>query len=179
MRVVIVYESLFGNTRQVAEAIGTGVREARPDADVDCVRVDKADRERVGSADLLIVGGPTHMRGMPSGLSRKIGLQSEKKHAEGEPERPRHEAEEDVEGPGLRDWFHELLQARGDVPAAAFDTRGDFRFAGGAAPAIARRLRVHGYRLVAEPEGFITEDAEGPLREGELDRAKAWGTALG
>ncbi len=179
MRVVIVYESLFGNTRRVAEAIGAGVREARPDAEVDCVRVDKVDRERVGSADLLIVGGPTHMRGMPSGPSRKIGLQSEKKHAEAEPERPRHEAEEGAEGPGLRDWFHELLQARDDVPAAAFDTRGDFRFAGGAAPAIARRLRLHGYRLVAEPEGFITEDAEGPLREGELDRAKAWGTALG
>lgn len=128
MHVVIVYESLFGNTRQVAEAIGAGVREARPDAEVDCVRVDKADRERVGSADLLIVGGPTHMRGMPSGLSRKIGLQSEKKQAEDESERPRHEAEEDAEGPGLRDWFHELLQTRGDVRAAAFDTRGDFRF---------------------------------------------------
>ncbi|MGW7456268.1 flavodoxin family protein [Streptomyces sp. NPDC054797] len=178
MRVVIVCESLFGNTRQVAEAIGAGVQQSRPDAEVDCVRVDEADQARVGSADLLIVGGPTHMRGMTSGLSRKIGLQSEKKQAEAEPEKPRHEAEEDVEGPGLRDWFHELLRTRGDVPAAAFDTRGDFRFAGGAAPAIARRLRVHGYRLVAEPEGFITEDAEGPLREGELDRAKAWGTAL-
>ncbi len=64
------------------------------------------------------------------------------------------------------------------MPAAAFYTRGDFRFAGGAAPAIARRLRGHGCRHVAEPEGFVTGDAEGPLREGELDRAKAWGAAL-
>jgi hypothetical protein len=32
--------------------------------------------------------------------------------------------------------------------------------------------------LVAEPEGFIIEDTEGPLRAGESDRAKAWGADL-
>jgi hypothetical protein len=50
--------------------------------------------------------------------------------------------------------------------------------AGGAAHGIARRLRRHGYELVAEPEGFIIEDTEGPLRAGESDRAKAWGADL-
>ncbi|MET9881845.1 flavodoxin domain-containing protein [Streptomyces sp. NPDC006430] len=179
MRAVIVYESLFGNTRQVAEAVGAGVREAHPEAEVDCVRVDEAGPERIGTADLLIVGGPTHMRGMTSGLSRKLGLRSEKEQADQEPEQPRHTAEEGAEGPGLRDWFHELGTTHEAIPAAAFDTRGDFRFAGGAAPAIARRLRSHGYRLAADPEGFITDDAEGPLREGELDRARAWGATLG
>ena len=178
MRVAIVYESLFGNTRQVAEAIADGVRESRPDAEIDCLRVEEATPERVAAADLLVVGGPTHMRGMTSGLSRKMGLQAEQKESEDDQEKTRHEPEEGAEGPGVRDWFHGLSKTRNGARAAAFDTRADFRLAGGAAHAIARRLRSHGYQLAAEPEGFIIEDTEGPLREGELDRAKAWGSAL-
>jgi hypothetical protein len=50
--------------------------------------------------------------------------------------------------------------------------------AGGAAGGIARRLRKHGYQLVSDPEGFVVDDAYGPLRPGEIDRAKAWGAQL-
>jgi hypothetical protein len=39
-------------------------------------------------------------------------------------------------------------------------------------------LRHHGYRIVAEPEGFIIEDTTVPLREGELVRAAEWGASL-
>jgi hypothetical protein len=62
--------------------------------------------------------------------------------------------------------------------AAAFDTRLDKPLAGGAAPRIARRLARLGYRLAADPEGFIVEDMAGPLRAGELERARAWGAGL-
>ncbi|TQK50023.1 flavodoxin [Streptomyces sp. SLBN-118] len=178
MRVAIVYESLFGNTSQVAAAIADGVRESRPDAEIECLRVDEATPERVGAADLLVVGGPTHMRGMTSGLSRKMGLQAEQKEGEKDQAKPRHEPEEGAEGPGVRDWFRGLSKTGNGARAAAFDTRADFRLAGGAAHAIARRLRSHGYQLITEPEGFIIEDTEGPLREGELDRAKAWAAGL-
>jgi hypothetical protein len=50
--------------------------------------------------------------------------------------------------------------------------------AGGAAHGIARRLRRHGYELVAEPESFVIEGTEGPLRAGEPDRVRAWGADL-
>ncbi len=50
--------------------------------------------------------------------------------------------------------------------------------AGGAANGIARRLSGHHYEMVAEPEGFIVEDNDGPLRTGELARARAWGAGL-
>jgi hypothetical protein len=49
--------------------------------------------------------------------------------------------------------------------------------AGGAAPHIARRLRHHGYRVLAA-EGFIVDGTHGPLRDGELDRARDWGASL-
>jgi Flavodoxin len=175
MRILVVYESLFGNTHEVAEAIGDGIR-SRPDADVTCRPVAEAKPDDVTAADLLVVGGPTHMRGMTSGLSRKMGLRGEAQKAatDGTDFAP----EPGAEGPGVRDWFDALPKAAGGSRAAAFDTRADVRLAGGAAHGIARRLRRHGYELVAEPEGFIIEDIEGPLRDGEHDRARAWGADL-
>ena len=86
MKITIVYESMFGNTHEVAQAIGDGVREAEPDADVECVPVGDASPELIKSTDLLVVGGPTHIRGMTSAFSRKIGVSGEEKiEAAGEP----------------------------------------------------------------------------------------------
>ena len=79
MKITIVYESMFGNTHEVAQAIGDGVRDAEPDADVECVPVGDASPELIKSTDLLVVGGPTHIRGMTSGFSRKIGVSGEEK----------------------------------------------------------------------------------------------------
>jgi hypothetical protein len=175
MKVTIVYESMFGNTHEVAQAIGDGVREAHPDAEIQCVPVAEASAE-VGSTDLLVVGGPTHIRGMASGFSRKLGISGEEKaEAKGE---PTHELEPDAEGPGLREWFDDLQRIGGGRKAAAFDTRLESRMAGGAAHGIARRLRRHGYDLVSDPEGFVVDDSYGPLRAGEIERAKQWGAQL-
>ncbi|MFE5912549.1 flavodoxin family protein [Streptomyces wedmorensis] len=178
MRAVIVYESLFGNTREIADAIGEGVKETHPAAEVECMTVVDALPERIGRTDLLVVGGPTHTRGMTTGMSRRMGLKAEKQEAEKE-KRP-FTPEAGAEGPGVRDWFHDTLPKAhtGTHAAAAFDTRADTRLAGAAARGIARRLRSHGYELVAEPEGFVIEEIDGPLRAGERDRARAWGAAL-
>ena len=77
MKITIVYESMFGNTHEVAKAISEGAREAYADADVECVPVAEASPELIKGTDLLVVGGPTHMRGMTSGFSRKIGVSGE------------------------------------------------------------------------------------------------------
>ena len=177
MRVAVVYESLFGNTHEVAAAVATGVTDARPDASVELMRIGETDPAQVAQAGLLIVGGPTHMRGMTRGFSRKPGVATEGKTAPGDGhDLP--EPEPGAEGPGVRDWLHRLPTADAGQTAAAFDTRLDARMAGGAAHGIARRLRSAGYRLIAEPEGFVVEDAEGPLRAGEHERARAWAAEL-
>jgi hypothetical protein len=175
MRVVIVYESLFGNTREVAEAIRDGIQAVQPEVSVTCVRATEADRHVALGADLLVVGGPTHAHGMASALTRRMGLKAEARVPAGV---PGHGPEPGAGGPGIREWFHGLPKAPAGSRCAAFDTRGDVRMAGGAASAIARRLRRHAYQLVAEPAGFIVEDVSGPLRDGELDRARAWGASL-
>jgi hypothetical protein len=176
MKTVIVYESVYGNTHDVAEAIAEGVREAQPEAAVACLPVAQAGPEVTRGADLLVVGGPTHMHGMSSGLSRRMAVSAEARKARGGG--AAHETEEGAEGPGLRDWFHSLPRTEHGTHAAAFDTRVDSRMSGAAAEGIARRLDQHDYQLAADPEGFIVDESEGPLRAGELERAKAWGAGL-
>ncbi|MFI6445663.1 flavodoxin family protein [Kitasatospora sp. NPDC050543] len=174
MQALIVYESMYGNTREVAEAIAEGVHEAEPEASVSCVPAAAAGPDVTRAADLLVVGGPTHMHGMSSGLSRKMAQSAGAKHEGGTSREPAAGAE----GPGLRSWFHDLPKTEPGTHAAAFDTRADSRMSGGAAGGIAHRLSQHHYDVVVEPEGFIVEDTEGPLRAGELDRARAWGASL-
>ncbi len=174
MHVAIVYESLFGNTRQIAEAISEGIRSSHPEAEVDCLGVGQAASDRLRTVDLLIVGGPTHMYGMTWSLSRRMGLGSERMNAG-----PGHEPDPGAEGPGVRTWLRNLPKTDRHTHAAAFDTRTTSPTSGGAAHGIARRLRGHGYDVVAKPHGFFIEGAaDGPLRAGELDRARSWAATL-
>ena len=176
MQVLIVYESIFGNTHRVAGAIAAGIRQASPGAAVECVSVAHASADRIACADLLVVGGPTHARGMSIERSRADAARSPAKFA---PKGVRAPAiDPAAQGPGLRTWFHGLPRARRGARAAAFDTRLQNPMAGGAARGIARRLRGHGYAVVGKPRGFIVDEAAGPLRYGELDRASAWGASL-
>jgi DivIVA domain-containing protein len=158
---------------KVVQAISDGVREAHPDSQVECVAVRKASPELIKSTDLLIVGGPTHFGHMTTGFSRKRQVSGEKK-AEAKDEPP-HELEPDTEGPGLREWFHQLPKAK---EGAAFKTRLGSALAGGADYGIAHRLQRHGYYLVKNPEGFVLNEAHGPLHAGEIERAKEWGAQL-
>jgi len=172
MRVLVVYESMFGNTRSIAEAIAAGLSGA---TDVVLVPVRDVTPEQVSAADLLVVGGPTHAHGMSSSQSRKGA--------------PDYVDRFDVplvlepgwDGPGLRDWFTTLpeSQGKGHGRGAAFDTRADINhlLSGRASRGIADRLRHHGYRLVADPESFLV-DRQNQLLPEELARAAAWGTSL-
>lgn len=172
MHVVGLFESWFGNTREVAEAIADGARAADPTAEVACLRVAEADRRSEPPTCLSRRPDPHSRHDFRH--ERMMGLTAEEKKDEAE----QHEIEPGAEGRGVRDWFGELPKATKGTKAAAFDTRGDARMAGGAAHGIARRLRHHGYDLVAEPEGSIIEGTEGPLRAGESERARIWGGNL-
>ena len=167
VRVVIVYESMYGNTHLVAEKMAEGVNSR---AEAVIVPVAKASHELVEGADLLVVGGPTHMHGLSSSMSRHA--------AESDAEKQRRVIDPDAEGEGLRTWFHGLDRTSG-TPSAAFDTRldGPTEFTGRAAKGIVHRLEHHGFRVIAAPESFIV-DKENHLLPGEGDRARAWAIDL-
>jgi hypothetical protein len=165
MRALVAYESIYGNTRAIAEAVGEGLA---PVGVVEVRPVHEADDEGV---DLLVVGGPTHMHGMTSSLSRRMAVKAgEEDGVDIEPG-----AREEI---GLRQWLSKRSGQHRE--AAAFDTRGDAspRLTGMASRGIHRRLHGAGFRLIADPESFLVDDSEGPLAEGELERARAWGARL-
>jgi hypothetical protein len=85
IKLTTVYESMFGNTHKVAQAISDGVREAHPHADVECVAVGRASPELIKSTDPLIVGGPTHIRHMTTDFSRKRQAAGKVRKPKGEP----------------------------------------------------------------------------------------------
>jgi flavorubredoxin len=165
MHVLVVYESMFGNTQQIAGAVAEGLE---PYARVELVEVSDAatgglDRD----VDLLVVGGPTHAMG----LSRPGSRQSATQQA----------ADGVVSGDtGLREWLAEIHLRRG-LPVAAFDTRFDkpVLMVGSAARGAAKRLRRAGCALIGTPESFFVAASLGPLREGELERARRWGASIG
>jgi hypothetical protein len=174
--VAVVYESSFGNTRQIAEAVADGVREAGPQTRVAVLGVEEATPERLGQPELLIVGGPTHYRGMSRDSSRKkaVGTRVSPAPDQG------HGVQDTsgAAGSGIREWLAVLPRAAQGQSAAAFDTRLAVPLAGGAARPIGRALRRLGFAVASEPQGFVVDGAKGPLRGGESDRAKAWGAGL-
>lgn len=164
MRALVIYESMYGNTHAIADAVAEGLGaevEVRPVHDAGSGPAD---------VDFLVVGGPTHMHGLSTALSRKMALSAAKEDA-GKVEPGA------TEEPGLREWLRRLDGA--GLRAAAFDTRGDARAAltGSAARGMGRRLRHHGCDVI-DSQSFLVADAEGPLEDGELDRAREWGAAL-
>ena len=168
MRAVVVYESMFGNTHAIADAVGKGLE---PVADVVVVPVVEAGRERLGDADLLVVGGPTHFHGMSRPRTRKW--------AAGTARKPKKDLvlDRDAPGPGVRDWLRSL--GHGHTKCAAFDTRfkGPAGLRGKASRPISRTLRRHGFEVVAKPESFFVT-LENHLVPGEEARAREWGKQL-
>lgn len=162
MRAVVVVESMFGNTRQVAEAIAEGLR---PAVDTEVVDIGAAPEAIDPDVGLVVVGGPTHAFGMSRPASRAQALQ-EAGTSGGLP---------DV---GMREWLEHLGPVGAGVVTATFDTRMKSRWAGSAAASASKLLRRRGVQTLAPSHSFVVTDKSGPLAPGELDRARAWGVEL-
>jgi flavodoxin I len=152
MKALIIYDSMYGNTEKIAQAIGDGLT-----GEVEVVRVGEVNPSELKTFDLLIFGSPVH-GGRPT---------------------------------AALDAFLKKLPANSlkGRRVAAFDTRFESEDQGiglrlvmsvlrYAADRIAKDLAKKGGRLVAEPEGFIVENKEGPLKQGELERASKWAKGM-
>jgi len=160
-RVLIVYESMFGNTRRIAEAVAEGLGDA-----VEVVEVGSAPTLLPEDVDLLVVGAPTHA----FGLSRP----STRESAAGQ-------AVDDVvsTGIGVREWLDELRHGPAPVTACAFDTRVKVGILpGSAARKALRRLGKLGFPALVKAESFFVGGTPGPLLDGEVRRAREWGESL-
>ncbi|HEX5115129.1 MAG TPA: flavodoxin domain-containing protein [Pseudonocardiaceae bacterium] len=164
MRALVIWESAFGNTRKIAESIAEGLA---PTVTATTAEAGRLDAGLLDGIDLLVVGAPTHMFGLPSARSRQNEIQQVR-------------GEWQPAAGGVREWLAAAPPVgRRTVVAAAFDTR----FAkphwvtGSAARATAKQLKDLGYRVVAT-ESFFVARAEGPLLRGEFERAHGWAEGL-
>ncbi|QHC69552.1 flavodoxin [Rathayibacter sp. VKM Ac-2801] len=167
MRALVVYESPFGNTHCIAEAIGRGLADT---VEVDVVGVHAAPG--LEGVDLLVVGGPTQVHTLSTPRAR---AETPERAADA---RRGLRLDDDAGGIGIREWLDALPPFTG--MAASFDTRTDIPriLSGAAAGHLDHRLAGHGLRPVITPMSFLV-DTHNDLEHTELDRARAWGALLG
>jgi hypothetical protein len=161
---LVVYESMFGGTRQVAEAVADGLARSTR---CTVVEVGAAPTVVDNDVDLLVIGAPTHAFGLSTPDTR-------------------HAAQDETTTPvisrdlGVREWLAALVVLSAGTRTAAFDTHVKQRWVpGSASHKIAHALAHKGLSPAVEPVSFRVEGVTGPLLDGELDRARQWGDALG
>jgi hypothetical protein len=160
MKALVVYESMWGNTEEVARAVAVGLSESFP---VEVIDVSSAPIDPGPEYSLIVVGGPTHAFSMSRPTTRADA------HARG--------AQHGEEVAGLREWLDQLPTAHRGQVVATFDTKvAKMRhLPGSAAKSAAKAASRHGYQRPNLVESFYVQDTEGPLLDGELDRATEWG----
>jgi len=165
MKIVVVYESMFGNTKTVAEAIAEGLADA---GEVKIGTVDELSPDEARDTGLIVAGGPTHAHGMakPNAHESLASDESYQQYGQVLPGEV-----------SLRDWLERLRD--GHAKAAAFDTRYEkpMFLTGSAAKKIGIILKSKGHSVV-EAHSFFVEAVGGPLGDGERERAVAWGREL-
>ena len=169
MKAIVVYESYWGNTASVARAIAEGLGEG-----ARSMTTDEATEEALAGVGLIVAGSPIIAFQLPSEKTRRDMAAKPDKKAPSPP---------DLSHPSIRSWLVTLSQAGASgqgaaaVRAAAFET--GFKLSpGGSAGKILRMLGEKGYMPVAKKQRFLVKASYGPMKDGELDRAKAWGDEL-
>ena len=155
MKVVIVYDSFFGNTEKIANAISDSFGSHE---NVRTVRVSDILPDQLTGLDLLIVGSPTRAFRPTIDI---IGFMNQ------------------MPSCGLKGVKVAAFDTRYSIAKAKVLFTNIFsRQFGYAAESIAYKLVNKGGTLVAPPMGFVVTDPEGPLKAGEVERATDWAKAI-
>ncbi|HAU98817.1 MAG: Flavodoxin/nitric oxide synthase [Microgenomates group bacterium GW2011_GWF2_45_18] len=157
MNILIVYDSLYGNTKKIALEMLDALLQQKESfgqkMKVEAMYVQDVTQEHLLEADLLIVGSPTHGgRAKPSMQmfldAIPLGALTHKKVA--------------------------VFDTRFLEREQNFALRALLKTIGYAAPKIADVLQKKGGEIVLPPEGFIVKGKTGPISNGELERAREW-----
>jgi flavodoxin I len=162
VKALVVFDSAYGNTAQIARAIGEGL--ATGEDEIPVRQVGDVQPEDLTGLDVLVVGSPTQRMNFIEGVGDFL---------------------ESIPHNGLvgvRVAAFDTRISNEDMQAAVQSRVTRFfirlflhRFA---ATPIAAELKKKGGQPVIKPEGFFVTDTEGPLKAGELERATAWGQQI-
>ena len=160
MKAMVIYDSVYGNTGQIGNAVGTAIGTAlgSPE-DVQVVKAGDARPEQLAGLSLLVVGSATQ-KFSPLGATTRFLKTIPKNGLEG------------IKVAAFDTRF--TVSAIERIRILAFIVR----IFGYAAEPIAKRLEKAGGELAVPPEAFYVGDTKGPLLEGELERAADWGRQI-
>ncbi|MCL4560692.1 MAG: flavodoxin family protein [Chloroflexi bacterium] len=155
MKTLVIYDSVFGNTEKIAQAIAESLGSR---GSVEILKVGQVAPEQLAGYDLVVVGSPT--RGFRpteavAGLLKRVRSMTLK---------------------GMRVAAFDTRLKADELDKAWF--RFLVKTGGYAAKRIADQLKKAGGNLIVPPEGFYVEDTEGPLKAGELERAASWAASI-
>lgn len=155
MSSIVIYDSVFGNTAEIARAIATALEPAGP---VRLVPAGEAKGLSLDGVDLLVVGSPT--RGFrPTPAMDEILAR--------------------LEAPAGRTLRAAVFDTRLDAEQIhPVPLRWVVNAGGYAAQRMAQALRERGIEVTGAEGGFMVTGAEGPLKPGELERAGEWARAI-
>ncbi|MFA5070325.1 MAG: flavodoxin family protein [Patescibacteria group bacterium] len=145
MNILIIYDSLYGNTEKIAQAVAEALTPSAPSNVVKIIRADEAKISDIESIDLLIIGSPTH-GGRPSPAIKAFL--------------------DKIPADGLKN----IKVTAFDTHLKIFI----LKIFGYAAGRIVKELQGKGGQLVAAPAGFIVSGTKGPLGQNEMERAAGW-----
>ena len=151
MKALVIYDSVYGNTKRIAEAVAKEI----PGSVL--VNVKDANYSLLSGIGLLVMGSPTH------GGNESPALQ---KFIAGIPK-------DSLRGMKVA-CFDTWISQEGQ----GFLTRAAVGIFGHAAPRTLARLQHAGGSRTGQPEGFFVKGKQGPLAEGELERAREWARKL-
>ncbi|MHC1774553.1 MAG: flavodoxin family protein [Lentimicrobium sp.] len=155
MKVLIVYDSAFGNTEQIALAMRDAITASN---EVSAVKPGEFQSEMLKGLDLFIAGSPTQKFGPLKDISYLLNALPRKSLA------------------GIR---VAAFDTRIDIKKVNNKVLNFMVFLFGyAAKPLAKRLLARGGSAIAVPEGFFVEGTNGPVTPGEMERAKAWAVKL-
>jgi flavodoxin I len=144
MKAIVIYDSQYGNTEQIAKAFGSGFGE-----EAKVVRVGDVKVEDIAPYHFVVIGSPTQGGRETVAVKTFLGK---------------------LTGAALQ-----------EKRLAAFDTRlksAWVKMFGYAAPRIEAAIKKKGGNTTAQPQGFYVKGRQGPLLDGELERATTWAKAI-
>jgi len=151
LKVLVVYDSVYGNTEKIAFAISDSLSSEEK---IETVRVNEIKSEQIAGLDYLIVGSPTQAFKPTKAISTFLKSVSKNSLS------------------GVKVAAFDTRISTSDTNSAVFNFLE--KIFGYAAKPIAVRLDKKGGTLIVPPEGFFVKDTEGPLKDGEIGRAESW-----
>jgi flavodoxin len=146
MNKLVIYDSQFGNTEKIAQAIGRSIS-------AKVIQVASLNASDLKNIDQLVIGSPTQGGRATPAVQKFIN---------------------DISPKTLVNTKVAVFDTRFREKDLNFALRLLVKTIGYAASKMANILKSKGAKLFVPPEGFIVKNKEGPLASGELERAGKW-----